>query len=171
MLWPPEFWAGRVLKHFTRAGLSRGPTSFFKYLDLCIHFIWLGLVSVAALGIFSYGMWDLVPWPGIEPGTPALGAGTLSHWTTREVPYGALSLSLPEMSQSLGHRQDCCWEDEGYGRAFILRVSLRCCCCCSVAKSHPRLCDPMDYSTQGSSVLHYLLELAQIHVHLVSDAI
>ena len=24
-------------------------------------------------------------WPGIEPRTPALGAWTLSHWTTREV--------------------------------------------------------------------------------------
>ena len=31
-------------------------------------------------------MWDLVPWPGIEPGTPALGPGSLSHWTTRQVP-------------------------------------------------------------------------------------
>ena len=31
-------------------------------------------------------MWDLVPWPGIEPGPPALGVWSLSHWTTREVP-------------------------------------------------------------------------------------
>ena len=28
-------------------------------------------------------MWDLVPWPGIEP---ALGAWSLSYWTTREIP-------------------------------------------------------------------------------------
>ena len=28
---------------------------------------------------FSCSMWDLVPWPGIEPGPPALGAGSLSH--------------------------------------------------------------------------------------------
>ena len=34
----------------------------------------------------SCGMWDLVPRPGIEPGPPALGAQSLSHWTTREVP-------------------------------------------------------------------------------------
>ena len=33
------------------------------------------------------------------------------------------------------------------------------------------LCDPMDCSTPGFSVLHYLLELAQIHVHCVGDAI
>ena len=30
-------------------------------------------------------MWDLVPRPGIKPGPPALGAWSLSHWTTREV--------------------------------------------------------------------------------------
>ena len=31
-------------------------------------------------------MWDLVPQLGIEPGPPALGAWSLSHWTTREGP-------------------------------------------------------------------------------------
>ena len=31
-------------------------------------------------------MWDLVPLTGIEPGAPALGALSPSHWTTREVP-------------------------------------------------------------------------------------
>ena len=44
-------------------------------------------------------------------------------------------------------------------------------CCCSVAKSHSTLCNLMDYSMPGSSVLHYLLEFAQIHVHWVSYAI
>ena len=29
----------------------------------------------------------------------------------------------------------------------------------------------MDYSTPGSSVLHYLPEFVQIHVHCISDAI
>ena len=43
-------------------------------------------------------------------------------------------------------------------------------CCGSVAKS-VQLCDPVDYSTPGLPVLHYLLEFAQIHVHLLSDAI
>ena len=31
--------------------------------------------------------------------------------------------------------------------------------------------DPMDCSTPGFTVLHHLLELAQTHVHCVSDAI
>ena len=32
------------------------------------------------------GRQDLVPWPGIEPGPPALEARCLRHWTSREVP-------------------------------------------------------------------------------------
>ena len=37
--------------------------------------------------------------------------------------------------------------------------------CCSVTQLCQTLCDPMDCSTPGSLVLHYLLELAQTHVH------
>ena len=44
---------------------------------------WLCQVLGAACGI-------LVPWPGIEPRLPALGARHLSHWTTREVPASTL---------------------------------------------------------------------------------
>ena len=54
---------------------------------------------------------------------------------------------------------------------FIYIEHHRECCCCSVAKSCPTLCDPMDCSTPGFPVLHCLLELAQTHVHRVSDAI
>ena len=46
-----------------------------------------------------------------------------------------------------------------------------CISCCSIAQSCPTLCNPMDCSTAGFPVLHYLLELAQTHVHSVSDAI
>ena len=42
-------------------------------------------------------------------------------------------------------------------------------CCCSVAKSRPILCDLMNCNTPGSSVVYYLPEFAQIHVHWVSD--
>ena len=45
------------------------------------------------------------------------------------------------------------------------------CCCWPVTKSCPTLCDPMDCSMPGSSVLPCLPEFAQIHIHLVSDAI
>ena len=43
--------------------------------------------------------------------------------------------------------------------------------CCSVAQSCLSLCSTMDCSIPGFPVLHHLLELAQIHVHWVSDAI
>ena len=41
----------------------------------------------------------------------------------------------------------------------------------SLAQSCQTLCDPMDCSTPGLSVLHHLPELAQTHVHWVGDAI
>ena len=58
-------------------------------------FTWLCQVAVVAHKTFSFGtwplscgMWDQVPWRGIQPGPPALGARRASHWTTREVPQG-----------------------------------------------------------------------------------
>ena len=48
-------------------------------------FVWLHRVFVTVCGIFICGMWDLVPWPGIEPGSYHLGAWSLRHWTTSKV--------------------------------------------------------------------------------------
>ena len=42
---------------------------------------------------------------------------------------------------------------------------------CSVTKSCPTLCDPVNCSTPGFPVFHYLLEPTQTHVHWVGDAI
>ena len=53
-------------------------------------------------------------------------------------------------------------------------LSLVCVCVCvclSVAQLCLTLRDPMDYSTPGFPVLHYLLEFAQTNVHGVSDVI
>ena len=54
--------------------------SRFSHVRLCGSFL------VAASWIFIRDMWDLVPWLGIEPRPPALGAWSLTHWITREVP-------------------------------------------------------------------------------------
>ena len=43
--------------------------------------------------------------------------------------------------------------------------------CCSVVQLYPALWNPMDCSTPGFPVLHYLPEFAQTHVHWVGDAI
>ena len=52
-------------------------TPFFSFFKVFIYLPVPGL---------SCGMWDLVPWPGIKLGPPALGEWSISHWTTREVP-------------------------------------------------------------------------------------
>ena len=59
------------------------PLSFFIFYFL---FTWLCQVLVVAHGIFSCGMWNLVPWLGIRPRAPALGTWIPIHWTTRKVP-------------------------------------------------------------------------------------
>ena len=46
-----------------------------------------------------------------------------------------------------------------------------CLCSCSVIQLFPTLCDHMNCSTRGLPILHCLPEFAQIHIHLVSDAI
>ena len=51
-----------------------------------------------------WSVWDLVPWPRIEPRPPTFGAWNLSHWTTREVPqccfYGLQDYMLGSAVQS-----------------------------------------------------------------------
>ena len=62
---------------------------FLFFLILIYLFIYLFGCAGSQLrhaGSFSCGMWDLVPWPGIKTGPPALGVRHLNHWTTREVP-------------------------------------------------------------------------------------
>ena len=59
------------------------------------RFTWLHQVLTVAYGISGYSMRDLVPWPGVEPGPPALGVYPLCRWTTREVPK--LALIFPKL--------------------------------------------------------------------------
>ena len=89
---------------------------FFKHV-----FIWLSLVSVAACrifslwaacGIFSCSMWDLVPWPGIEPGPLALGAQSLSDWTIRKSPLEGswAELTWPENRREANYWAFVLWQ-------------------------------------------------------------
>ena len=59
-------------------------------------------IYLAAPGL-SCGMWDLVPWPGIKPGSPALGAWSLNHWTTREVSHTSI------LAQRILMDRGFCW--------------------------------------------------------------
>ena len=62
--------------------------TFKKYIFIYISIILFIFLYFAALGLScSTGdphclVWDLVPWPGIEPRPPALGVWSLNHWTT-----------------------------------------------------------------------------------------
>ena len=53
---------------------------FLIFIYLFYYLFWLRWVLVAAW------MRDLVPWPVFEPGPPAVGARSLTHWNAREVP-------------------------------------------------------------------------------------
>ena len=46
----------------------------------------------------AYGI--LIPWPGIEPVTPALEAQNLNHWTIKEVPLLVITIKF-QTEQSL----------------------------------------------------------------------
>ena len=90
-------------------------------------FIYLGVLGLscstqdhldAACEVFRYGMWDLVSWPRMEPGPPALEAQTLSHWTTREVPTKSLFSTFHPVSgpfiQSHKHRKKRCFTKDRF---------------------------------------------------------
>ena len=55
---------------------------FYPRTPCCWNFsslIFIFCIYLTALGL-SCHIWDLVPWPGIEPGPPALGTWKLNHW-------------------------------------------------------------------------------------------
>ena len=93
-----------------------------------------------------------------------------------------LSCSVAKSCPTLCHPMDCSPPGSavhGILQARILewvaisfsRGSSHIPCISSVAQLCPILCDPMDCSMPGFPVHHQLTELAQTHVHPVSDAI
>ena len=56
-------------------------------------------------------------------------------------------------------------------RCYVNKLVVNICCCCLVSQLCPTLCNPMDCSTPGFPVLHYLTDFAQTHVHWVDDVI
>lgn len=70
------------------------PVSSFFFFFKDFLFIWLCQVLIEACDI-------LVSSPGIKPGPRAMGAWSLSHWTTRKAPQ--LVLEVPTYFSSLFH--------------------------------------------------------------------
>ena len=76
-----------TFKIWTLLSLASFIFIFFIFIDLFIWLCWAAhrLLSCSTRAL-SCSMQDLVPRAGVEPGPPALGAWSLNHWTTREVP-------------------------------------------------------------------------------------
>ena len=68
------------------------------------------------------------------------------------------------LSGDLCSHLGCAWLWQGLSYSHSISVS-------SLTQSCPTLCNPMDCSVPGFPVHEQLLELAQTHVHRVSDAI
>ena len=85
---------------------------------------------VGAWELFSRGLWDLVPCPGIESGPPALGAWSVSHWTTRKSQqmwgFGFKDFWIAFIFQNCNWQQHSGWiiERRGWGQEDLLQIYL-----------------------------------------------
>ena len=78
---PPGRWTRAVLGYLTGLHAASWPHFFF------FKNIYLAVPSL------SYGMWDLVPWPGVEPGPLSLRVQGRGPASTRESQNFCLCLS------------------------------------------------------------------------------
>ena len=109
------------LTHVPRSALIT-PTKHLSNLSYCLFFFFFFLIYLfgcpgshlqhkgtfsCGMWTLSWGMWGLVPWPGIEPGTLALGLWSLRHWTPREVPSCLSLISHYAQVELLPHEPPC----------------------------------------------------------------
>ena len=114
--------------------------SFYSYL-LYLFFLFLKYLFIWLCQMFSYGMQELVPWPGMEPRPPALGAQNLSHWTIRDIPICLFLVCF--ISKETGAQK---------GHDIVPSLTVHNWQKMLVAQSCLTLCNPMDCSSPGSSV-------------------
>ena len=106
-------WRGSMYKGYRSLGFILTTTIFLLYHHFHLFFfsifIYLAVLDLncGTSGIFglSCDIGALVPWPRIEPRSPALGAQSLSHWTTKKVsplfPFGVTSTRLVHSQRNL----------------------------------------------------------------------
>ena len=129
-------------------------TKTWESLSLALLFFFLILFLYLAALSLSCKMWDLVPWPGIKPRPPVLGAQSLSHWTTREVP--------PCRVIKASHQVSPASRGGEMGSTFSWKgpqwMCFTCVCVCVWAQLCLNLCGPMDCSPRslaGYSSWHF----------------
>ena len=109
---------------------------------------------------FSFCMWDLVSWPGLVPGSPALGVLSLSPWITSEVPliqfseFRTLFIHYCFFNMNKGTiKQEPNNKFNLFGYFCLLLYNCVCVCVCAKSfQSCLTLWDPMDCSLPRSSV-------------------
>ena len=115
LIWESTSTKGHLWQSLDRskAGVSEGCTISPAGVPVgCSHLLRYQAVSSSLTGrnlVLSFFFWPcfvayelLVPQPGTEPRPPALGARSLNHWTTREVPKLCLKhLYTPNASRSV----------------------------------------------------------------------
>ena len=141
-----------------------------------MYFHLISLTLNISLANVSSGFWHLPWWNETHTVIPFLGWEILcfkqhcgSCLGSLEL-EGHLGLHLQPMASHLSSQSLSFFiskEDRNYNITrllwgFLLLFGSKLCL---------TLCNPMDCSTPGFSVLHYLPELAQTHVHWVSDVI
>ena len=90
-------------------------------------------------------------------------------WT--EKPGGLHSMGLQRTGHNCVIKHDHCTNTYGGLHSLNTHRDPLTFCCCSVTQLCLTLCNPVDCSSLGFSVLHYLQEFTQTHVHWVDDAI
>ena len=63
----------------------------------CCKYVFIYLTALGlgcSMRTLSCSMWALAPWPGIEPGPPALGLQNISHWTMSDNPLSVVMWEL-----------------------------------------------------------------------------
>ena len=99
------------------------------------------------------------------------GSRSGSHTTHIFTRKGAGNLNVKIRHQVKEFRMLCMGMQVSGLAEFIPLIRTWACYFCSVPESRPVLCDPVDCSRPGFSVLHRIPEFVQTHVHRVSDAI
>ena len=117
----------------------------------------------------SYDFWSITPisWANLK--ASEMGKCVLIHDEPCRLPLFS-SVWFPVFICLLISKYPLPFQEQNTS-AFLANRTMEICCCFSVTQSCLTLCDPMDCSTPGFLVLHYLPEFTQTHVHWVCDAI
>ena len=109
-----------------------------------------------------------IPWTLAYQAPPTMGFFRQEYWSGLPFPYPG-DLPNPGIQPDFLHCRQILYRLCHQGRPLCHIISLHI-CCRSLTQSCLTLCSPMDCSTPGLPVHHQLPELAQTHVHRVSDA-